>query len=506
MTVRPEDLSPPPPRARGIYCNRTLNLRSIKAIGYDMDYTLIHYQVEAWERRAYEHLQTLLLRDGWPIEGLTFDPELVIRGLILDTELGNLLKVNRFGYVKRAFHGTRPLDFEEQRQVYARTIVDLAEPRWVFLNTLFSLSEGCMYAQLVDLLDARRLTEVLGYGDLYRRVKLRLDAAHMEGALKDEIMADPARFVVIDPETPLALLDQKGAGKRLLLITNSEWIYTRAMMGYAFDAFLPGGLTWRDLFDVIIVAARKPDFFASRSPLFEVVTDDGLLRPSIGGLREGGCYFGGNAGLVEQHLGLSGDEILYVGDHVYGDVHVSKSVLRWRTALILRELEGEIRAVDGARTDESRLAALMSQKERIELTYAQLKLDLQRGRAGYGRAAGQPAEALTARMTELKAELAALDARIAPLAKASGEFPNPRWGLLMRAGNDKSHLARQIERSADIYTSRVSNFLLATPHLLLRSHRGTLPHDPPEEDSSPGRPDVASGPVGEGGEGGVEVP
>ena len=32
----------------------TLNLRSIGAIGYDMDYTLVHYHVREWESRAYE--------------------------------------------------------------------------------------------------------------------------------------------------------------------------------------------------------------------------------------------------------------------------------------------------------------------------------------------------------------------------------------------------------------------------------------------------------------------
>ena len=37
---------PPPDRTRQIFCNRTLNLRAIKAIGYDMDYTLIHYRVD----------------------------------------------------------------------------------------------------------------------------------------------------------------------------------------------------------------------------------------------------------------------------------------------------------------------------------------------------------------------------------------------------------------------------------------------------------------------------
>jgi len=31
-----------------------------------------------------------------------------------------------------------------------QTIVDLSEPHYVFVNTLFALSEGCLYAQLVD--------------------------------------------------------------------------------------------------------------------------------------------------------------------------------------------------------------------------------------------------------------------------------------------------------------------------------------------------------------------
>ena len=38
-----------------------------------------------------------------------------------------------------------------------------------------------------------------------------------------------------------------------------------------------------------------------------------------------------------------------------------------------------------------------------------------------------------------------------------------RWGYLSRAGlNDKSQFTRQIEKYADIYTSRVSNFLRYT--------------------------------------------
>ena len=51
------------------------------------------------------------------------------------------------------------------------------------------------------------------------------------------------------------------------------------------------------------------------------------------------------------------------------------------------------------------------------------------------------------------------------------------WGLRLRAGNDKSLFARQVEKYADIYTSRVSNLLYETPFGYLRAARGSLPHD-----------------------------
>ena len=63
------------------------------------------------------------------------------------------MKANRFGYVIKAQHGTRLLSFDELRRSYARTSVELSADRFVFLNTMFSYSEACLYAQLVDLLD-----------------------------------------------------------------------------------------------------------------------------------------------------------------------------------------------------------------------------------------------------------------------------------------------------------------------------------------------------------------
>jgi 5'-nucleotidase len=479
MTRALDDPFELPPASRRIFCNRTLNLRSIRAIGFDMDYTLIHYRSDEWERRAYEHVRRRLLERGWPVDELQFDPQLVSVGLVLDLELGNIVKANRFGYVKRACHGTRPLSYEEQRDTYGRVLVDLGEPRWVFMNTLFGLSEGCLYAQTVDLFDAGRIEGHINYADLYEMVRSSVDETHMEGALKAEIMEAPERFVEPDPDLPLALLDLQHAGKKCLLITNSEWSYTQALMAHAFDPFLPEGSTWRDLFHVVIVQARKPSFFTHPNAVFEVVDEaEGLVRPCVGPLTEGSAYLGGHAGLVERSLDLSGEEILYIGDHIFADVHVSKNLLRWRTALVIRELENELAAIEAFAPRQAELTRMMADKERLEHQLSQMRLMLQRCERRYGPQPDASAADLRSRASEIRQRLVALDERIAPLAKEAGELLNARWGLLLRAGNDKSHLARQIERYADVYTSRVSNLLTQTPFVYLRSLRGSLPHDP----------------------------
>lgn len=140
-------------------------------------------------------------------------------------------------------------------------------------------------------------------------------------------------------------------------------------------------------------------------------------------------------------------------------------MLRWRTALIARELEAEISdAIEFADT-QRRLEALMEDKIGAEHQQAVLRLRRQ------GDAS------LAAELGRATSRVHALDDEIAPLAKAAAELGNPRWGPLMRAGNDKSLFARQVERYADVYTSRVSNLRFETPYAYLRAARGSLPHD-----------------------------
>lgn len=464
-----------PPPSRGIYCNRTLNLRGVRAIGYDMDYTLIHYRVDEWERAAFEHARARLAERGWPVGELAFDPGAFTLGLTFDLDLGNLVKATRFGYVVRAQHGTDVLSFERQRATYAGTVIELAEDRFEFMNTLFELSRAALWTQLVALHDRSPLAGVHSYGQLYRDIDDALRTAHLEGEVKAEIVADPERFVDLDAGVVPTLRDQRLAGKQLLLITNSEWAFTDKMMSWCFDRFMPPGRTWRDLFDMVMVAADKPRFFSEAGPAFRLVdAEAGLLAPHTGELRPGDVYHGANARLVEHALGHDPSQFLYVGDHLFGDVHVTKDVLRWRTALIARELEDEIEAAGTFAADGVRLVEMMAEKVALERRHARLRLARRKAVL-----AGDDRSGIEAELERVATEAAALDDRIAPLARAAAAQGNPAWGSLMRSGVDKSLFARQVEKYADVYTSRVSNFEAETPYAYLRAARGSLPHDVP---------------------------
>ena len=458
----------PPPPERGVFVNRTLNMRTVEVVGYDMDYTLIHYNDDAWEKAAFEAAKNILAAHDWPVANLEFDPKQFTVGLVFDLKLGNVVKATRFGYVVKAQHGNSMMSYDEQRTAYRDEIVSLSDGRFEFMNTLFELSRASLFCQLVEHHDADPLPGVQTYADLYAGIDEALGEAHMAGLLKGEIVADPDRFVDVDPDIVPTLLDQKAAGKKLALITNSEWTYTSKIMNYAFDSFCPGSSNWRDCFDLVIVSANKPRFFSATEPIYRIVDEDqSLLVPHHGPLETGHIYFGGNARLVEEAFGVSGGSPLYVGDHLFGDVHVTKDVLHWRTALIARELEDEIAAAAEFESDQARLARLMHEKISVDRRQAQLRTQSLNDRS----------RTLDERLQETTNDAIALDKQIAPLAKRASELGNATWGPLMRAGNDKSLFARQVERYADVYTSRVSNFRYETPFGYLRAARGSLPHD-----------------------------
>lgn len=64
-------------------------------------------------------------------------------------------QMDRHKYVKVAYHGFRELTKEEKVSTYGNTLIrdSFDEPDYALIDTLFSLAEAYLFAQLVDFKD-----------------------------------------------------------------------------------------------------------------------------------------------------------------------------------------------------------------------------------------------------------------------------------------------------------------------------------------------------------------
>jgi len=323
---------------------------------------------------------------------------------------------------------------------------------------------------------------------LHRAVSKALARAHasQSSRLKATVAANPEFFTQRDPPKLRATLrDQRSAGKKLALITNSGYAYTDTMMRFVC------GEDWRSFFDVVFVSARKPNFFTTeRLPCYELILPGAALQElpllrETAEARAGGVYHGGSARLVEKLFGVSANDVLYVGDHVFVDANAAKASMRWRTALVVQELEPEIRAFQAENDKRQVLRGLLLRKDQLSARMNALRCHLRRyeDAASWTEAeASVVDDELSAtlcrrHLARLSREMRCLDDQIAPAVRAEGEAFNSYWGYISRAGPDKSSFQRQIEKYADIYTARVTNLLPYTPYHYWRAYRSPLPHE-----------------------------
>jgi HAD superfamily 5'-nucleotidase-like hydrolase len=473
------------PRARQIFVNRNLRMDRVDLVGFDMDYTLAIYHLREIEELAFEMTLERLVRDrGYPqrIARLRYDPDFVIRGLVVDKLAGNIFKMDRHNHVGRCYHGRRPVAWEERRRLYRHEKINLSLPRFAWMDTLFSLPEASLFAQIIELLEADGAP--LDYAKLYDDVRESIDTVHRDNSLKEVVKRDLPRYLVKDLELGPALHRLRSGGKKLFLLTNSLWDYTEAVMGYVLDGVLHEYSSWRNYFDVVVTGAAKPAFFSERRPFVELGPDGAPLGEAHA-LERGRIYEGGSLAGLERMVGIGGDRVLYVGDHIYGDILRSKKSSLWRTCLVVQELEAEIAWLERCQPEMEELARLEELRARVgdELSARKSALNVVERRLERERPA-EERSALEAERRTLKHELEVVrraqrgaDARIEELQRIVEEGLNHWWGLTFKEGNENSRFGEQIEDYACIYTSRVSNFLFYSPMHYHRSPRAAMPHE-----------------------------
>ncbi|MBL4689480.1 MAG: HAD-IG family 5'-nucleotidase [Nannocystaceae bacterium] len=484
------------PPERRIFTNRDLNLERIGLIGFDMDYTLAIYRQDALERVSIEATVDKLIGRGYPeaLRTAEHDPRFAIRGLTVDKQLGNVIKMDRHGYVGRAYHGRRVLASEERRAVYREQRLGHEHERFAPVDTLFALPEVTLYAVVVDMLDEHpelfSARDKPSYAEVYQDVRECIDASHQDGSIKDLIKANPERYIERDPDLPKTLHKFRSAGKRLFLLTNSYFPYSDAVMSYLLGGE-PSYPDWTAYFDWIVVGSKKPGFFTRSEPFQELDRSGKRIGAPRQDVQRGKLYEGGNHSALQASFDAYGDEVLYIGDHIYGDIVRSKKSSGWRTALVVQELHQEI-AVRRARgmtlREISSLHRLRSEIAEKISVQRHLMRALGRIEPGDVAASGdmdvaEATEMLDATKVRIKGRFDRLrryeQETTDTLERRSQEVDeafNPYWGSSFAERHDTSRFGSQVEAFACIYTSRVSNLQFISPSRYFMSPHGSLPH------------------------------
>uniref|UniRef100_A0A673HVQ9 Cytosolic purine 5'-nucleotidase n=1 Tax=Sinocyclocheilus rhinocerous TaxID=307959 RepID=A0A673HVQ9_9TELE len=441
-----------------VFVNRSLAMEKIKCFGFDMDYTLAVYKSPEYESLGFDLTVERLVSIGYPQELLNFvyDPAFPTRGLVFDTMYGNLLKVDAYGNILVCAHGFSFLRGPEIRELYPNKFIQRGDTeRFYILNTLFNLPETYLFACLVDFFTScsRYRSCETGFKDgdlfmsfksMFQDVRDAVDWVHFKGSLKEKTVENLEKYVVKDAKLPL-LLSRMNEVAKVFLVTNSDCKYTDKIMTYLFD--FPHGpkagtphRPWQSYFDLILVDARKPVFFGEGTVLRQVDTTTGRLKIGTytGPLQHGIVYSGGSSDIVCDLLGAKGKDILYIGDHIFGDILKSKKRQGWRTFLVIPELAQELHVWTDKSSESVSGHLDSSSNERPDIS------SLQR------------------RIKKVTHDM---------------DMCYGMMGSLFRSGSRQTLFASQVMRYADLYAASFINLLYYPFSYMFRAAHVQMPHE-----------------------------
>ncbi|XP_055524929.1 cytosolic purine 5'-nucleotidase isoform X1 [Wyeomyia smithii] len=455
-----------------IFVNRSLHLENIKFYGFDMDYTIAEYKSPQYEQLGFDLVKERLVNLGYPVEILQFeyDPSFPVRGLWFDTLYGNLLKVDSYGNILVCVHGFEFLKHSQVYELYPNKFLQLDESRVYVLNTLFNLPETYLLACLVDFFTnspqyAEQADKTgVEYGELFmsfrsifQDVRGAVDWVHIYGDLKKKTLENLDEYVKKDDRLPMVLSRLRDSGAKLFLLTNSDYTFTNRIMTFLFD--FPYGAKpeephrdWKTYFETIVVDARKPLFFGEGTILRQVDTTTGALRVGthMGPLQANQVYSGGSCDVFTKLIGAKGKDVLYVGDHIFGDILKSKKIRGWRTFLIVPELVQELHVW----TDKCQLFAELQQLD-VKLGDLYKNLDSS---------------------AKEKPDISSVRTAIRDVTHKM-DLAYGMMGSLFRSGSRQTFFSGQVVRYADLYAATILNLMYYPFSYMFRAPAMLLPHE-----------------------------
>ncbi|NWV66275.1 NT5D1 protein, partial [Malurus elegans] len=250
------------------------SLADCDVVGFDLDHTLCRYHLPQSARLIYDSFaQYLVTEKGYDEDLLNLAPDSLdfcCKGLVLDIEEGNFLKLAEDGTVLRASHGTKSMTFEEILEIYGRrewkhfnTVSGMVSrtAKYYLYDNYFDLPGALLCARVVDSLDQHDGQKKY---DFWKDMVAAIQHNYKISAFKEncgtyfpEVKNHPDKYLQKCPESVKKWLKQlKNAGKILLLITSSHSDYCRLLCEHVL------GNDFEEYFDILVTNALKPGFFS----------------------------------------------------------------------------------------------------------------------------------------------------------------------------------------------------------------------------------------------------
>ncbi|XP_055888000.1 5'-nucleotidase domain-containing protein 1-like isoform X1 [Biomphalaria glabrata] len=344
---------------------KCINFTEYDVLGFDMDFTLARYKLVPFFNMVYDSIcQYLVEEKRYSAEifhNLHEDKDLIYKGLIVDFDKGNVLKLGHDGVILRATHGSKKLSSSDIDQVYGKErkfpefeafISGVRSPfnKWRFFENFFDMPALVAFARIVDSLGKlepakERSTYIHTWDDVYAALCDLYSPEQFKankGKFFPNMKREPSKYIdKVSNDIKNWLMSLRQNNRKIFLLTSSFPDFASFVMEYSF------GADWKSYFDLIIYGGRKPRFFTENSPFLQVVNTE--IGEDSEQLAENGEYCHGNytdlMKFLREITHKDDPKVIYFGDNLWADAWPSKFYGQWDTVLVLEEMDAEGYAV-----------------------------------------------------------------------------------------------------------------------------------------------------------------
>ena len=366
-TVITHSLDDPPSKKR---TKLSISPTDFDAFGFDMDHTLLEYNLEQQMETVYQGVQEYLAQNC-DISKDIFCPypdikHMFFRGVILDVDRGYVLQADKTGVITHAFHGLTALAKETRTALYGEGpwsewdkvfneqiqgnypdpdmhIDEHTSGIYYIIETEFGTPGAGVFACLVESVKNSKIGNmkeqyIIFYRDLARAYsQLYRNTLDGQNSFFTLCLKNSDKFVrKIAKETIDSLKALKAKGKCVFLLTTSRYEYANSVMRLVY------GEGWRELFTVVLAGARKPKYFKlSGQKLYKLSPADGEMV-EVDAIESGGLYLHGGiehlTKFLEKLFQKENPSVLYIGDSLVSDVYWAGRVSNWKCACVIENL------------------------------------------------------------------------------------------------------------------------------------------------------------------------